>query len=511
MGAGASSPRKTTRELSIRQLKNETRESDVNRFINFEDLKVRTSFPRYPENFEIAIDVATIDLSKSLMVYISHQWLRCSPVEDAVDDDSHPDSEFHEQFLLCVAGIQRLHDACASKLKKCYIWLDYGCINQNGNPASRLKSLATLMEYCDCMFTPIVDNSSWVLEHTPNGLYKDYLAEGFAEYLGRAWCRLELWYMSSIPMSNYSLNKLKRTSSSLRNALFAKRRPHYVFGSKEYREDENPLCFPPLLNSFFEEFLPCNGLVSRHRDLKKIEQLVKDLKPFIKNKKVGYEGKKNPQGQLHGQGSFTFSSGNIYEGMYKNNKRDGFGRFYFANGNVYSGEWKEDRRHGHGSFSFLSGDLYVGDWEMNKKHGKGRFEYANGNCYEGMYKNDKKHGPGKFTYADGQATYEGMFCEDKMDGYGVFRFADGDVYEGQWKNDMKHGHGKYSSKSNETYVGEWRNNLQHGQGVYTFFNGDRYDGEWLDGKRNGFGKFYFQDGTMLKRMWEDGKMLEEES
>mmetsp|Transcript_24712 Transcript_24712/g.46053 ORF Transcript_24712/g.46053 Transcript_24712/m.46053 type:complete len:492 (-) Transcript_24712:352-1827(-) len=488
MGSGSSTPQKgklarqlSSKDETLKQLKGETRDSNAIKFINFDDFKARTSFPRYPENFDITTDVSAIDQSKALMVFISHHWLQSTPEDDEDyaggemlnDDNVHPDSEFHEKFLLCVAGIQLLLNTCAPKLKKCYVWLDYGCINQNGNPASKLKSLSAIMECCDCIFTPIVDTETWELCNTEAGLYEDYLAESFSDYMERAWCRTELWYATAVPMSKLSLGKLKNTYSSLRNAIYSKRRPHYVYGSKEFREQGHPICFPPLADAFFAESPPAEGLLSQPRDLRKIEQLVKELKPFLSSVKLGYEGKKNALGQLHGKGSFRFSSGNKYDGSYKNNKRDGYGKFVFANGNLYNGEWKEDRRHGQGTYSFVSGELYVGQWEMNKKHGHGRFEYASGNVYEGMYKNDKKHGQGKLTFADGKASYDGMYNEDKMDGYGVFRFADGDVYEGQWKNDMKHGQGKYTGKNNETYVGEWKNNLQHGQGKYCFFNGDK--------------------------------------
>jgi hypothetical protein len=175
-------------------------------------------------------------------------------------------------------------------------------------------------------------------------------------------------YATAVPMSKQSLGKLKYTVSSLRNALYAKRRPHYVFGSKEFREQARPLCLPPLPPAFFaEEAPPAEGLLSRPQDLRKIEQLVRELKPFLSPAKLGYEGKKNALGQLHGKGegrvrdsslsllgsvyyagaviyiphntlctvnlgSFRFSSGNKYDGSYKNNKRDGYGKFVFANG-----------------------------------------------------------------------------------------------------------------------------------------------------------------------------------
>jgi hypothetical protein len=53
---------------------------------------------------------------------------------------------------------------------------------------------------------------------------------------------------------------------------------------------------------FFQETPLRDGLVAKTRDMKKIEQLVKELKPFVRSVKLGYEGKKNALGQLHGRG-----------------------------------------------------------------------------------------------------------------------------------------------------------------------------------------------------------------
>jgi hypothetical protein len=46
------------------------------RFINYNDLKKLPSFPRYPENAELCINEDAIDRSTSLVIFISHCWLR---------------------------------------------------------------------------------------------------------------------------------------------------------------------------------------------------------------------------------------------------------------------------------------------------------------------------------------------------------------------------------------------------------------------------------------------------
>lgn len=71
------------------------------------------------------------------------------------DGRPHPDNATHEKYGLCVDGITQLKANCASILPACYVWLDFGCINQNGNPAGELKQLDKIVQSSDCIFTPI--------------------------------------------------------------------------------------------------------------------------------------------------------------------------------------------------------------------------------------------------------------------------------------------------------------------------------------------------------------------
>ena len=45
-------------------------------FIDFEAMLTRDTFPRNPEDKDLMVSVADIDVSSSLMVFISHCWAR---------------------------------------------------------------------------------------------------------------------------------------------------------------------------------------------------------------------------------------------------------------------------------------------------------------------------------------------------------------------------------------------------------------------------------------------------
>jgi len=60
------------------------------------------------------------------------------------------------------------------------------------------------------------------------------------------------------------------------------------------------------------------------------------------------------------------ASGDVYEGEWKQDKREGKGKWQYHNGDKYSGEWKGDMRHGHGVCVFADGTKYRGEWTQDK-------------------------------------------------------------------------------------------------------------------------------------------------
>jgi hypothetical protein len=43
----------------------------------------------------------------------------------------------------------------------------------------------------------------------------------------------------------------------------------------------------------------------------------------------------------HGYGIFSWESGNMYKGNYKDDERDGYGEMYWTDGTVYKGDWRK--------------------------------------------------------------------------------------------------------------------------------------------------------------------------
>eukprot|EP00347_Sterkiella_histriomuscorum_P007743 403347725 len=90
-----------------------------------------------------------------------------------------------------------------------------------------------------------------------------------------------------------------------------------------------------------------------------------------------------------------------FDGNYINNELNGYGAFINSYGEMYCGEFKNGQRHGFGTH-YKEGDIFEGQWMKNNKNGEGVMKYANGNIEKGAWKDDKKHGEFIITYACGR-------------------------------------------------------------------------------------------------------------
>jgi hypothetical protein len=68
---------------------------------------------------------------------------------DGWDGRPYPDNTAADKYKLCVNGIEKAHKSMAPGMPNCYIWIDYGCLNQEGNPSEELNQLDEIMRNAD--------------------------------------------------------------------------------------------------------------------------------------------------------------------------------------------------------------------------------------------------------------------------------------------------------------------------------------------------------------------------
>jgi len=66
----------------------------------------------------------------------------------------------------------------------------------------------------------------------------------------------------------------------------------------------------------------------------------------------------------------------------------------YNNGDIYEGEWREDKKDGKGKFfDKEKNNIFEGVWKDNYKHGRGKIIDKEKNlCIEGKWKNNEKRG-----------------------------------------------------------------------------------------------------------------------
>lgn len=140
-------------------------------------------------------------------------------------------------------------------------------------------------------------------------------------------------------------------------------------------------------------------------------------------------------------------------------------------------------REGNGVMKYANGELYEGLWKNNKRHGEGFFTTPSGYKYNGNWADDDVCGKGNETFPCKSAydcNFEGGFPE----GQGVLLFTpkvNDYRYEGEFHDGLRHGKGTIFYENGDTYVGTWDHGRRHGRGVTTTFARGKelqYETDW---------------------------------
>ncbi len=168
---------------------------------------------------------------------------------------------------------------------------------------------------------------------------------------------------------------------------------------------------------------------------------------------------------INGTGKHIDMEGSVYEGNFKNGKRNGKGKCTAANDVVYEGDWKDNKRDGVGKAAYKVKGYdfggrnwsYEGLWKKDSIDGRGTYIYSNGNSYTGEVKNNKLDGKGRMVLKD-STVYECQWKDNAMNGKGNILFKNGDVHTGTFINDKLEGTVTIFTKAtNATTAREYKN------------------------------------------------------
>ena len=147
-------------------------------------------------------------------------------------------------------------------------------------------------------------------------------------------------------------------------------------------------------------------------------------------------GKKNGKGKLE-----SFDTKSIYEGEFKNDKKEGYGIEKFKDGSIYKGYYSQDMKEGIGILTLRkerNSSIFEGEFKKDKIWGKGKYIWDNDKQYEGEWENNEISGFGILT--EKNVKHVGYFSHDKKEGYGASFYIDKKfALSGKWVNDITEG------------------------------------------------------------------------
>ena len=124
-------------------------------------------------------------------------------------------------------------------------------------------------------------------------------------------------------------------------------------------------------------------------------------------------------------------NGDIYEGDFVFNQKEGIGKLVYKDKGTYYGYWQGGQRSNEGVFTYPNQDLYSGNWVNGKKEGTGTFIFfETGMKMYGQWK-EGNFMSGKWIYPNG-SHFEGKFDNNRPKGKGLWKFANGNQAEGEY-------------------------------------------------------------------------------
>ena len=123
-------------------------------------------------------------------------------------------------------------------------------------------------------------------------------------------------------------------------------------------------------------------------------------------------------------GKLKYKNGNVYEGQLLNGKRSGNGTMTFSNGDVYVGMWKNDQMNDfEGLYTFSNGNEYKGSFRHSASskfgvfHGSGTLKVKDLGVLTGSFEENLVHGPGRFEFSENETEFESKWDHLAIDGF----------------------------------------------------------------------------------------------
>ena len=214
-----------------------------------------------------------------------------------------------------------------------------------------------------------------------------------------------------------------------------------------------------------------------------------------------------------------YNDGSIYYGEMRNGIRKGKGTFTMSNGNIFEGVWDDQRLNGKIKWGPENNPIEISEGEFIRESSGpisiiniGRLKYRNGDVFEGQLRNGKLDGFGVFFYKKG-SVYEGEFSQNNKCGlgkYSYFKWGSHWCFLGEYSQGRREGFGKLYKNDRLYFAGEWKNDFAVFGELYSekdhVYRGEvEGDGELVEITASGFGKMILENGISFEGMFFDNR------
>uniref|UniRef100_A0A8C7JUU4 Alsin Rho guanine nucleotide exchange factor ALS2 n=1 Tax=Oncorhynchus kisutch TaxID=8019 RepID=A0A8C7JUU4_ONCKI len=201
-------------------------------------------------------------------------------------------------------------------------------------------------------------------------------------------------------------------------------------------------------------------------------------------------------GKPHGKGIMKWPDGRKFTGTFKQGLEDGYGDGIMPNkilnkSDRYQGHWRDGKMHGFGTYRYATGQVYEGSFHENIRQGHGMLSSgkligSSSSVFVGQWLQDKKMGYGVFDDITRGEKYMGLWSDDQRQGSGVVVTQFGLYYEGTFSDNKMMGTGLLVSDDDTAFEGEFSEDwTPNGKGYLSMSNGDSieglFSGEWTSG------------------------------
>ena len=209
---------------------------------------------------------------------------------------------------------------------------------------------------------------------------------------------------------------------------------------------------------------------------------------------------------------FSSTGDGIYEGDLKNGEMHGHGTITYSSGMRFTGDFRNDQPNGHGMLTNASGKIIFDGEYKDGARVSGKQTYDDGSTFDGTYMYGVRY-DGTLRDVSGEILFKGTFStyEGSYDtGYGKEKGDNGEykfTYVGDFKDGHWHGKGTITWEDGDKYVGDFKEGDRTGYGKYSWSDGDFYEGNFLNNNKHGSGTYYYADGTYVKGVWKNDERI----